>query len=249
MNRKKINEITGCALLALLTSLGACKKHKVGDAEKMPQLETCKAVVAQGNLRVNTDGKSFTYMTSGGGEILMGDIMTITHRDYPNFKLEFWGIGTIGGKELSYYNHETLNGKHIKDRLGAIRSIIFPDGTKVTMEEEATGTTTVGATKVSAIKSVHIFEGNQVHVINLSCHTVEYSSSNNKQVRDWLDNSQPDGETATFEITNTGLEFYNAYMENTPGEKKQEKVILGSLIKAEPNRVSDLFDDPRLSNK
>ena len=165
-------------------------------------------------------------------------IITITHKDYVNFKIELWGSDDLSGETFYSGNHENLNGKHIKDRIGNRRSIIFPDGAKVTM---------ISTGIYNPLVSVSIHEDNAYHHLNFSCMTLEYGSANSK-IAQRLDDAEADGETGTFEITATGLLFYNIYIENTPGNKKEEKVPLGELFKDEPKKVNDYYDDPRLKH-
>ena len=63
-----------------------------------------------------------------------------------------------------------------------------------------------------------------------------------------LDDAEADGETATFELTATGLLLYNIYHEDEPGNKVYERVMLGELSRSQPNMVNDYFDDPRLGH-
>jgi len=130
----------------------------------------CKAVSTAGGLSQSASDSTITYVTSGGGKIVIDQkdfFISITLRDYPNFKLELWGIVEKNGKKAHGANHESLNGKYIKDREGDRRSIIFPDGAKITMV--ASGFELLSAT---------IYDGQQCHHINTGCNTLEYSYTN-----------------------------------------------------------------------
>lgn len=162
----------------------------------------------------------------------------ITHDNYPGFKLEFWGGLTVGGETRTSANHENLNGKHIKDRLALRRTIIFPDGAKITF---------VAADTAAQLLSISIYDGTEYHRINPTCHALEFSVSDVCNVQN-LDNAEADGETGTFEFTSTGLILYNSYTEDTPGNKINNRVNLGELETASPSLVRDYFDDPRLGH-
>ena len=219
-----------------------CRKYLDNDGmDQLPQFGSCKAVPFSGNLTQSVADNTYTYLTKSGGKILMDQknlAITISHKDYVNFKIELWGGLEVDGESLHSANHENLNGKHIKDRLGSRRTIIFPDGTKFTL---------ITSGIHDPLVSVSIHEGNAYHYINYSCKTLEYSSINSPFAQR-LDDAEADGETGTFEITATGLLFYNIYIEDTPGNKKEEKVPLGEIYRDEPKRVTDYYDDPRLMN-
>ena len=228
------------AIITILIIISSCKSDEELLDEGFPKLGTCKPVAYTGNLNQTITENTITYLTSGGGKIVMDQkntIITITHADYQNFKIELWGNLVVNGETLNSANHENLNGKHIKDRLGNRRSIIFPDGAKITM---------VAAGLYEQLVSVSIHDGNKYHHINFTCMTLEYSSINSLYAQK-LDDNEVDGETGTFEITETGLLFYNIYTEDTPGNKIEENIPLGSLNKDQPTQTNDFFDDPRLS--
>lgn len=225
--------VTGhsCAGIGLaffcLTAIGlsSCKKDKKEDPP------ACSNNVApKGKLVVTGSGLTadFSYTTSGGGHIKYSvkfKNIVITHDNYPGFKIEFWGD-----------THENLNGKHIKDRFGNNRSFVFPDGAKVTM---------IAAGETMPITSISIYEAGEVHLINSTCNTVSNSITSNAAKVQELDNAEPDGETASIEFLPNGLNYVNIYREDTPGNKIQARVLLGSLNKNNPNEVNDYFDDPR----
>tara|TARA_R110002049_G_scaffold97098_3_gene236957 strand:- start:9653 stop:10399 length:747 start_codon:yes stop_codon:yes gene_type:complete len=224
----------------LFVLLSACKKEDDVLDEELPEFGTCEPVIFTGNLSQSTTENTITYLTSGGGKIVMDQkntIITITHADYQNFKIDLWGSLVVNGETLNSANHENLNGKHIKDRLGDIRSIIFPDGAKITM---------VSAGLNEQLVSVSIHDGNEYHHINFNCMTLEYSSVNSLYAQK-LDDNEVDGETGTFEITETGLLFYNIYKEDVVGQKVDERVPLGEIFNSDPTRINDYYDDPRLS--
>ncbi len=230
--------ITSLRIAALLLGVAllvmACKK------EKDPAPDPCaNQVPPLGNLIYRTDGQ-YAYATSGGGRILidMDGHITLTHDDYPNFKIEFWGIVSLPGGDINSGNHESLNGKHIKDRVGNRRTFIFPDGAKITM---------VAAGEAEPLISVSIYEGNEGHRIMATCNTVSESTTTGSLAAQ-RDNEEADGETSTIEITATGLTWANIYTENTPGNKVNEYVLLGKLVLANPNQVNDFYDDPRLGH-
>lgn len=221
-------------LLVLVFAMSACKKNNEEPKnDDLPEFGTCKPVAAEGHLTLSgTNNGIFTYLTSGGGKIVMdANAVTFSHKDYPDFTIQFWGTVEIDNQIYLGGPHENLNGKHVKDRTGTRRTIIFPDGTKFTMGAESIRGLTNTAT---------IYEGNECHHINLACTTLEYSSQNSPFAKR-LDDAETDGETGTFEFTATGLLFLNIYDEEKPGQKVQKRVPIGEIYTDIPNRVNDYW--------
>jgi hypothetical protein len=215
----------------------SCKKSKEEEKNGIP-LGTCKPVAAQGSLSQATAGAPFVYKTADGWTITihLKNSIKIQHDTYQHYNLELWGIVESG--ELSG-NHENLNGKHLKDRLSNKRSIVLPEGTKITMHAQDI--------YYSRLTMVSIYDGAQVHHINAICGILEYSN-NDAAIAKELDDRQADGETAAFEMTEDGIILVNIYNENSPGNKVTERVLLGGLEKSRPNLVNDFFDDPRIAH-
>lgn len=223
--------------LLLLSS--ACSK-KTTKEETLPELGQCKAVPLSSRLNYNSATSEYTYTTSGGGKISLSlsSGVKIGHQDYEGFSIELWGSLTTSSGIKSSANHENLNGKHIKDRFGNRRTIVFPDGARLTIITKG---------EYEEMISLSIYDGIESHHVNLVCNTVEYSGQS-AFISKSLDEAEADGETATFEITATGLLFYNIYREDVPGNKVYERVMLGELSRSQPNMVDDYFDDPRLGH-
>lgn len=215
--------------------LFSCKKEAV---KKNLDLESCNAVTQKGSLSYNAATDIYTYTTSGGGAItinLKSDIK-VTHSGYPGFKIEIWDIVVPSpGDTLFGGGHENLNGKHIKDRLGLHRSILFPDGTKLTMRAVSSD---------NHMASISIIDGDEAHHINGTCGTLNLSVVDS-EIAQQLDEAVADGETSTFEISATGLLFVTIYQEDTHGNKVANRILLGELEKASPSLVRDYYDDPR----
>jgi hypothetical protein len=232
-NYSPISLFSGIVLL-LATFCISCKKE---NKTEPPVFGTCQAVAAKGHLTKGATAGTYTYRTSGGGTITINQTqIIIAHDNYPGFKLEYWGDAGTPGQPLNSANHENLNGKHIKSRIDSRRSIIFPDGAKITFIANGWAGTPV---------SIRIYEGNESHHINPACvNTLEYSSTNGALTKQ-LDDEEADGETGTFEFTATGLLYVNIYTENTPGSKLMNRVLLGELFKINPSQVTDYYDDPR----
>lgn len=217
----------------------SCSKDRTGsEEEELPVLGTCQEVNTDGGL-TNPKTGQYLYRSSGGLDINiqrgfeMGSmIVTLTYEPFPGqfVTLELWGDGPAP--------HENLNGKHIKDRIGNSRTIIYPDGTKITFV--STGPT-------ANITAISIYDGAKVHHINISCNKVEYSNSD-ASLSKLLDDQQADGETSVFEIKDTQFLLYNSYVEDTPGEKVYQRVDLGYIEKDDPKQIYDLYDDPRIDH-
>ena len=224
------------AALMLLLSLTGCKK----DTKEPEKKSECEPVAPVGNLIYSASDDVYTFKTSGGGTIkidLDGSI-SIGHKDYPGFKIEFWGDTSRDGREVTSGNHENLNGKHVKDRIGTRRTIIFPDGAKITMVAEG---------NVGPLISVSIYDGAESHRINAVCGSLAHSSTTASEAKQ-LDDDEADGEAGTFEFTETGLLFVNVYTENVVGDKAEDRRPIGELNRNNPNQVNDFYDDERLGH-
>lgn len=223
----------------IILVMSACKNDDDIE-EPFPVFKTCKAVTPKGNLSISGDSNNMLlYITNGGGTIkylMETHAFIFSHAVYPGFKIEFWG-GT-DDPLVSTAAHENLNGKQIKDKLGVGRSMVFPDGSKVTLVSDKNSGELLWAS---------IYDGHEFHRINLICNTIEYSSVNSVYAKQ-LDDAEADGETATFEFTETGLLFLNVYTEDEVGQKVEERVLLGEIFKDEPTIVNDYYDDPRLGH-
>ena len=225
-------------LVVCLFLVAACTKNKAVE-------DSCKEVPLAGRL-IHTPGTDkYSFRTSGGGHIEMElrhaasyRSIVISYEDYPNFKIEFWGDTTVNGLNKTAANHENLNGKHIKDRLGMRRTVLFPDGAKITLISDG---------PYGPLQFISIYDGAESHRINPRCNTL-ISSATDVALARQLDNEEADGETAGFEITSTGLDYFNLYFEDSPGSKTGSRVDLGELYRDSPNRVDDYFDDPRLGS-
>lgn len=221
--------ITVAGLLFALVAIASCKKSK--EEEEKPVFGTCKTVAATSHLSYSSATNVYTYTTHGGGHIkIQPEIsITITHDEYPGFSIDLWG-SVAAATPASYY-HENLNGKHVKDRVDVRRTIIFPDGAKITFyTNELKG----------PVISVTIYDGEEVHHINPSCNKIEYSTTHSSFANE-LDEEEPDGEAGAFEFTSTGLLFVNLYGEYTPGVKVMNRVLIGELFRANPTKVNDYW--------
>lgn len=226
------------ATLALLKAVSSVLENQPARARAMEAASGCRVSAAVGSLSTTTVRNLYTYASSGGGYLVfrVNGVISVRHRDYVNFEIQLWG-----GDEYHTYNHENLNGKHIKDWLGDRRTIVFPDGAKVTMVVAGTGTS-------RKVVSMTIYEGTQVHRLNPSTGELESSRELTAAEVAALDNAEADGETSTFAITETGLIYYNLYFENVAGQKVESRYDLGSLTLGNDNQVNDFFDDPRIGH-
>lgn len=232
------------SLLFMAASFSACKEEEDDPCAgtQLPVLGTCEEVTPTGNLVYIDSTDSYVFTTHGGGKILIDSvfIIQIRHNDYPNFKIEFWGNASQTAEPFNSVYHENLNGKHIKDRIDSThRTIVFPDGAKITM-------VTNGATK--RLRSVSIYDNGESHVFNVPCNKLEHSITSDECVAKALDDAERDGEAGSFEITETGLLYFNTYTEDVAGEKTENRYNLGEIFRDNPNQVNDWYDDPRLAH-
>lgn len=231
--------------IALFLTLNACKKDNdnVKVEEPMPKLGTCQPVATSNGLIDNGDG-SYEYKSQAGVTIKIhrdpskgGLTITCTSVNFSHpFTYQMWGDGSTNDEFPA--THENLNGKHLKDRIGKNRTIIYPEGVKITCE---------AIDSIRSMTAISIYEGSNAHHFNVKCGVIEYSASNGN-VAKYFDEMQPDGETTTYEIIGDELMFYNIYTENEVGKKIENRVNLGSLIRGKTTQVNDLFDDPRLGH-
>lgn len=160
-------------------------------------------------------------------------VVTATDTTYENkVSYQLWD----GSEQSSYAIHENLNGKHIKDTLHRNRTILFPSGVKVTLASSGLG---------RPAETISIYDGAIAHRINILQNKVEYSAED-AMVASNMDETEIDGETATYKLTETGLIFYNTYTEDEQGQKIEEYTELGELFEDRPRKVDDLYDDARL---
>lgn len=237
MSSPKLSRLFGFAVFAVLCY--SCKKdHELPDEPQVPRLGTCQPVPPKGKLTYDASQNGYEYTTSGGGTIKISG--TTVHCTFnQKITVEFWGIPSEG------LRHENLNGKHIKDWFGTTRSFIFPDGCKITYVINDSDKRTV---------SISIYDRDQAHHLNSRCDnsvrgstTLEYSETN-AVIAGLLDKIQADGETATLEVTETGVLYLNIYTEDAPGKRTEKRVPLGSTVNSFPNQVNDLYDDERLAH-
>jgi hypothetical protein len=204
----------------------------------------CQEVTPSKGLVEESEGKYY-YKSEGGAEIRIyrekRDNLTITigFKSYPNFTFQMWGANEDPDK-LSQASHENLNGKHLKDRFGPNRTILFPDGTKLTLEAN-------GEWYFGEVVRITIYDGDIVHHFNMDCFKLEFSGRS-ALLAQRLDEQQADGETSSFEIKGDELFFFHFYDEKTPCRKVENKVNHGSLDSKYPSQVNDLVDDPRLGH-
>lgn len=145
--------------------------------------------------------------------------------------------------------HETLNGKHIKDFDATFRTLLLPDGSKITMEKDAT---------TDLVKTTSIYDAGQSHEIGNVGNVVRHSCVN-VAVATQRDAAQIDGETGVLwnlraaastvgfslleniyvEQAGTGGSFTRNYMPLLLGET-------GDPV-TNPTQVNDFYDDPRLN--
>lgn len=210
--------------------------------EELPVLGTCQEVAPQGALLVQGDG-IYEFNSGKGTNIKIAAqllnsseslTVTITYNEKSTYQL--WGSENDTQPAAQ---HENLNGKHIKDRIGNNRTVILPDGTKITL---------VSTGPAADVTAITIYSGGSVHHINVNCKKLEYSVSNNPYIAQRMDELQADGETSVMEDTPDMVWFYNIYNEDTPCNRVYGRVNLGSLPKANENQVNDLYDDPRLAH-
>lgn len=228
------------AVLILLVS--ACSKNKDDKPDSLPAASSCQPVAPASRLSFDPASGKYTYQSTGGSKVVidMTSNIILTTSLYEGFKIEFWGDYSSTTGEGYAGNHENLNGKHIKDRKGLRRSVMMPDGLKITLVSKGPGFEDV-------LESISIIDGNSAHYINMICGKLNYSG-NSAALAEQLDNREADGETSTIEMSSTGLLWVNIYQEDAPGVRMANREELGELNRANPTQVRDYYDDPRLGH-
>lgn len=226
---------SSCILFGMI----GCKKDET--VEVLTDTPASMEVVPVGHMTQDPSSQSFIFRTNGGGTILIqlneSQLIRVTNDDFEEFRIEFWG-SIISDEAIMYGHHENLNGKHIKDRLTNRRTIVFPDGAKMTMISDGVE---------GPLISVSIYDLNESHRIDVARKRLAHSSED-QDIADNLDSQEADGETGGFEITETGLNFFNSSIEETIGVVEIDYYLLGGLLLGFPNLVNDYFDDPRLGH-
>ena len=193
-----------------------------------------------GQLRQEGPGKPISYTTSGGWQVQVnGDKVIVTD---PSGKQKVENSGDP---------HEYVNGKHVKDWEGKQRSLVLPDGTKITM----------GATAPNGVvTNTSIYDGDQNVQIKNEGNEITSRSFNPYDTR-MREAYQYDGETARISYNRDGgINYTNMYTQDENfGMKSNFKDIASTsdpkwwqrpfmpLFGAGQKSVRDFYDDPRLA--
>jgi|JI102314A1RNA_FD_contig_51_1218812_length_1341_multi_4_in_0_out_0_2 hypothetical protein len=229
------------AISFFIAILCGCKKEQQ-QPEDEPTVSIPTSVEAKGDLTTSGNNGPFIFRTNGGGTItiqLTGSTQSIiiNHDSFPLFKLEFWGVDDF---DILCGNHENINGKHIKARLNTRRTIVFPDGAKITMSSGP-------GTYYEPLVTISIYDLEESHRINATTRTLVHSSTD-AIIAQQYDEAEADGEAGGFVFTETGLLVFNDYMEDTPGNIILDHYDLGEIYFDIPNTVTDYYDDPRFGH-
>lgn len=203
------------------------------------EADTACGATPVGGLAVNGNG-SLTYTTrSGRWRVQLNGIQAVLeYADPVKHKWELWG-------EL----HENLNGKHIKEWQSLRRTLILPDGTKITAS---------ATSKALGLATTSIYDGARSYRVNAAGNTVLHSCID-ATVAAQRDADEADGETGFLALlrspTSTlgallALNIYNETGPASPFTRTYDFVPLGLTGEPEnnPSLVSDYYDDPDLGN-
>lgn len=194
-----------------------------------------------GCLEQEGKGKPINYTTSGGWKVQVnGDKVIITD---PTGKQKV---------EHSGDPHEYVNGKHVKDWEGKQRSILLPDGTKITMSADAPD---------GLVKKTSIYDGDQNVQIQNEGNKVTSRSFNPYDTR-MRESHQYDGETARISYNGEGgINYNNLYTQDENfGLRSNHKDIATTTNPrwwqrpfmpfwgAGQQKVHDHYDDPRMAH-
>lgn len=192
-----------------------------------------------GQLRQEGPGKPLNYTTSGGWRVQVnGDKVIVTD---PSGKQKVENSGDP---------HEYVNGKHVKDWEGKQRSLVLPDGTKITM----------GATAPNGVvTNTSIYDGDQNIQIKNEGNEVTSRSFNPYDTR-MREAYQYDGETARISYNRDGgINYTNMYTQDENfGVRSNYKDIAATsdpkwyerpfmpFMGVGQQRTRDFYNDPRL---
>ncbi|HMN22549.1 MAG TPA: hypothetical protein PKA16_14290 [Ottowia sp.] len=221
--------------------LGACSDGTISPEEGPAQQEdvVCNGQVVPkpGQLGQAAAGDPLTYRSLDGQVFVRVDKHQITTTVRCTNTVQVWGDP-----------HENLNGKHIKDWLdpGLRRTFLLPGDLKITMSAD-------GPHRV--VHTTSIYEGGQCFEIDNNTNTLRHRCADAAEAAQ-READETDGETAeiTVDIETDVMSFTNVYDEQPgadgePPVKVNEEVPLGTTGGfAEPKKVIDLFDDPRLAS-
>ncbi len=158
-------------------------------------------------------------------------------------------VGAPATAKMDFDIREFLNGKHIKNFDGTVRTVLLPDGSKITMESDAATVT---------IKATSIYDAGQSHEIGNAGNVVRHSCVN-ATVATQRDTAQADGETAVLwnprapAAAAGNLLYMDIYVEQTGTggvvSRTYNPYYLGETGDpvTNPTQVIDFYDDPRLA--
>ena len=227
------------ALLVGMSGLAACGESTTNPAADCPPTAN---PVPTGTLARN--GANFVFTTSDNWVITVKqDAIVIRGGQHPDY-VEWWGNAPGSGALVG--NHENHNGKHIKDRLGARRSILLPSGALLTVASGGVS---------EPIQTISIYEGGQSHTIDPRTSTLTHSCAASVSTAVARETAEADGETASIEYkADGGTRYTNEYTQDASGtgvplgKVYQEQLLGESGGPTNPTNLNDYFDDPRLGN-
>ena len=226
--------------LAAVLVFGACSDGTTSAEEEPAEQEDVicndQVVPKPGQLGQAAAGEPFTYRSLDGEIVVQINGHKITTTVRCTNTVEVWGDP-----------HENLNGKHIKDWLdpGLRRTFLLPGDLKITMSAD-------GPQRV--VHTTSIYDGGQCFEIDNNTNTLRHRCADAAESAQ-READETDGETAeiTVSVETDVLSFTNIYDEQPDAEggppvKVYETVPLATSGGfADPKKVNDLFDDPRLA--
>lgn len=188
------------------------------------------------SLAAATEGDPLVFTTSSCWTVTV-DLHTITVKDgrpSATGKVEMWGDP-----------HENLNGKHIKDWETRRRTLLIPGGIILTMD--ASG-------EQGVVETTTLYDGCHTRTIENATNTVTASVDNTTDAAA-QEEAQADGETARItDLPGEALSYDNEYTQEedehgVPLTKEPNPARLGDTGgTANPTKVNDYYDDPRLGH-
>lgn len=176
-------------------------------------------------------GQLLSYRASNGWLITIGG---------PSIRME--NPSGTGRLEYGQDTHEFLNGKDIKSFNGDTRTVLLPDGVKLTYEVDDADPAN------PQVVTISIYDGVFNAVVDPSG-AAQIRRGTTGEDTEARDLAQPDGETATIAPTAAvpgGLTYNNVYVEDDNFVVTELMERLGETGgTANPTSVSDYYDDPR----
>ncbi|HRP06930.1 MAG TPA: Ig-like domain-containing protein [Gemmatimonadales bacterium] len=204
---------------------------------------SCASNVPTGRLTHSPTEDLWNYESSGGWQVTVAGWAVTVRTPDGHSKVEFWGDREEGSQQVAMA-HANMNGKHVKDIHGNRQSVLLPDGLLLTLD---------GTVSAPGTAQVSIYDVDQTHRLqnrtsSAGATTVMWSCAHGQ----FGETNEADGETSRFFADSEGWFWELIYRQDmvggVPGPKVPGVQPLSRSYFANPNNVTDYYDDPRLEH-